>query len=892
MPVIVTSAESSRWRAALIAAAVSLAAWLSSGSIGFRSAAGDRIGALPVDLAAAILILVVGVLAFAVARRNTTRAAIAIAPLVLIVAPWVPGPLPAAVLIWTGALTGPIWIAVAIGLASIVARMPPSRVAMSPRGHLAGAALAGCVVFGAAAWSASASIPGGDEPHYLVITQSILSGHGLNVASTYARGAYREYYGGPLNPDFRVFGRHGEIYSIHAPGVPILVLPAFALAGYRGAVAFLILLAAAGCTLAWWLAWRTTGSVFGAWFGWAAVALSGPFLLESFTVYPDVPGAVAVLTGFWALLRLDWKERVGPAGWMLHGAALAILPWMHARFALLAIVLGAFVTVRLIRTPGGLRNVPAFLAVPAVSAIGWLVAFHVMYGSWNPAASYGDATESALAFLPNGIGGLLFDQGFGALATAPVLAVALAGLARVRRYAVAFGLTAIVYGAAVGTYAMWWAGTSGPARLLVALMLPLAIPAACAWTAWRSRGARAVMLAALVATVWVSGIAVGGAGGVLGYHGRNVAGATAAPWFEWANHALSLPDALPGFVPLPEGTPVEGRMAAARAGFAAALPWIVCLWAAGVLIVRVGRTRAKRQTLIAAGAVAFAVATMVAASVVWWMRGVRPLTVVPAQFDLLRQFAQGRTLAIDISRGHPVSHVADLRMQVDIPVTPDDQSPATLAAIPWFPAGSFEISTRGTLRAPARLVVGRPDEPYALLTADPVSLARGVTVPLPVDVRRLTLQAATSSAVSAIEIKPVAIQTAVSDRPARVAATYGRTSVFFLDDRTEPEADGFWIWGAREGEVVFEPTIAPLSVVLRNGAVPNDVTIRAGAWAQHLSLGPGEEHPITLPSSGTGRPYVTSIVTATGFRPADVDPRSQDRRFLGVYVVMPDHAAR
>jgi hypothetical protein len=34
------------------------------------------------------------------------------------------------------------------------------------------------------------------------------------------------------------------------------------------------------------------------------------------------------------------------------------------------------------------------------------------------------------------------------------------------------------------------------------------------------------------------------------------------------------------------------------------------------------------------------------------------------------------------------------------------------------------------------------------------------------------------------------------------------------------------------------------------------------------------------------------ITTSAGFRPSDVDPNSRDQRFLGVYVVMPEHAVR
>ena len=84
------------------------------------------------------------------------------------------------------------------------------------------------------------------------------------------------------------------------------------------------------------------------------------------------------------------------------------------------------------------------------------------------------------------------------------------------------------------------------------------------------------MMIALAVTVWISATLVGAGGGLLGYHSRNVYGATPAPWIEWANRLVPLSQAMPAFVPLPRGTPLGARMAAARDGFAAMVPWVVC----------------------------------------------------------------------------------------------------------------------------------------------------------------------------------------------------------------------------------------------------------------------------------------------------------------------------
>ena len=55
-------------------------------------------------------------------------------------------------------------------------------------------------------------------------------------------------------------GVNGEIYSIHAPGLAVLVLPVYALAGYGGAVAFLCLLAALTALAIFDLAFEIAGA--------------------------------------------------------------------------------------------------------------------------------------------------------------------------------------------------------------------------------------------------------------------------------------------------------------------------------------------------------------------------------------------------------------------------------------------------------------------------------------------------------------------------------------------------------------------------------------------------------------------------------------------------------
>ena len=190
-------------------------------------------------------------------------------------------------------------------------------------------------------------------------------------------------------------------------------------------------------------------------------------------------------------MRLELGRGLRTAQLLAVGAALALLPWLHTRFALIAGLVGSALCLRLASTAGG-RAVATFLLVPAVSATGWFGFFWSIWGTPSPAAPYGGYTQSSLAHWIDGVPGLLFDQQFGLLSTAPILLVALAGLVplarRHRRLAIELGVITGGYLLSVAAYRMWWGGYSSPARFLVSVIPGAVIPLALAWRWVAARG--------------------------------------------------------------------------------------------------------------------------------------------------------------------------------------------------------------------------------------------------------------------------------------------------------------------------------------------------------------------------------------------------------------------
>ena len=859
-----------------------MAAWLSQGSLAYTGQGTARIALLPLSIGALLLCAGAGAAMFQAVRRGAAATPVLLLALVLL--PWLP--LPPGLQLWAGRLVILVWIAIACAMA-------PSFLygVTVPRRPLVTAGALAFVVGLVSWWQVSPQVPGGDEPHYLVITQSLLADADVRIENNHRQRDYRAYFAGDLPPDFRVRGRDGQIYSIHAPGVSALVAPAFAIGGYHGAALLLLVLSALGSALAWHLAWLVTARHDAAWFGWAAVTLSPTWIFHSFTVYPDGPGAVLLLTGVWALLRIDAEvrdraESVRP--WLWHGAALALLPWMHSRFAVLAGGIGALVLLRMAAVPNAAAKAFVFLAVPAVSFLGWIAYFIALYGTPDPAAPYG-GEEGSFAFVPDGLAGLLFDQRFGLLAYAPVLAFAFIGIGLMlarpawRRHALELLFVLVPYLVVITYIAMWWGGRSAPARFLVPVLPWLVIPAAVAWVAIERRATRIVALGALVLTAFASGVLVFAADGALAFNSRE----TYALWLEWLN----------GSVDLGRGLPVWWRD---REGplFRGTLVWSAAAVAAWYLL-RLAATRGTLRTAagtVSAAAVTYALAAAGALSIVWAVEGVSGRVTTPSQLDAIRRVSDDpRLLALrlpSLSRIGREEIASTLRIVPDRSTAPGGagRNDRPLFVVPALPAGEYRVTPQ--VRGPdGWIMLGIGRDQFAIETRALDTARQGLVVRFPVNVRALVVRGDEDArrTVSGLEVQPVRLvmpEVRLADDYARQAVRYADTTTFFLDANSYAEPEAFWVRGEASTQVVIQPDSPhPAETLLvRNGAADNTVLVSTAGWREEMRLGPGEERRVQVPMDDARGATLVRFSTTAGFTPSSVDPKSRDSRFLGAWV--------
>ena len=867
-----------------VGALIGATVWVSQGVLGLVDPVRlTRVAAVPgwpwlagLTAGGAVLVAVV---------RVPARAWPPLVALTLLWLPWLPFRVPAAFLLWEGPLEAVVWLSALGGVAWLCRHevawpwrgraLPPARAPWI-------AALLSALIF-AAAWAvARPRLPVGDEPHYLVITQSLLRDGDLRIENNHQAHHYLDYYDGVLRPDFRRRGTDRQIYSIHAPGVSALVAPAFAVAGYAGAVAMVIAMVSLGVALLWRTAFLLTGSAAAAWLAWAVLTASAPFLLHAFTIYPDGPGATALMAG---VLALVWLEVGGmprrPAAWVAVGAALACLPWLHTRFALVAGMVGGVLCVRLLRRPHGISTIVRLLAVPAVAAAAWFLYFWVIYGTPNPAVVYG-ASENAWNAVAAGLTGLLADQQFGLVANAPVLGAGLLGLAAMarRRPRLAAELTAIVgaYLLAVATYPMWWGGSSAPGRFAVIVLPVLALAAADWWAAARSARGRIAALLLVSAGISLALVAVDR--GAFIYNGRDGYDLL----LDWLSPTVNLPVAAPSVH---------------RDGVVATLEdaaiWLAVAIAVAAGVAWLARVRPTRAVTRMAAALAVPVVVMLAATLVWVGLDRPALTPSTSQMGFLHRWSPSRLpLALQLAPTRALT-VADVPRRLTLASTTRGLRPVNgepLLRIPRVLAGEYDIYVDGRSPLGGTLTVrlGRqtaPMETWSLAGRHPGFTGLMLSLPALAHSVTITGDDAAVQSVSRLTLRPRVVEPPERARVSLRAERFGRVVVFALDDNAYLEPTALWIRGGRTARFMARVDDGAAAVMrLQGGAVANMVTVASGAWSTSVTLAPGETADVPVPSAALA-PAELTVTSASGFRPIDHDPGSHDGRMLGVYLTWP-----
>lgn len=331
----------------------------------------------------------------------------------------------------------------------------------------------------------------GDEPYYLLLTESIVHDRDLDLANQY-RDIERTASGRrDLGPQFGdPVGPAGERYSRHEPFLALLMVPGYLIAGLHGAVATICLfgLLLVRSTVRWMEDEGIDDGRIRAVFPF--FAFGPPVLFYAGRIWPEVPAAFF----FVEALRGVGDQRM--KRWL---PALAGLVLLKLRFVLVAI---GVIGVLLLRQRRISKRIAAGLAIAALPlGVMWIVS-----GSATSVHSWREILPAPAERYVTGFFGLLADGMSGIPFQAPFYLIGLFALVRWRSTPPGFRngiLAALLYVFYLLPRPEWYGGWAPPLRYLVFLMPVLALGAAAVWDRV-SRGAIAVIAA------WTAGLVVFG----------------------------------------------------------------------------------------------------------------------------------------------------------------------------------------------------------------------------------------------------------------------------------------------------------------------------------------------------------------------------------------------
>ncbi|MHC5080785.1 MAG: hypothetical protein ACYTHN_17390 [Planctomycetota bacterium] len=255
--------------------------------------------------------------------------------------------------------------------------------------------------------------PTGDEPTYLMMSQSLVTDFDLDIANQHREKQYRVFL--PRVEQLALQGvirrdeaGHPSCHSQLLPGTSLLTAPAF-LAGPRsGPILVMALLGALTVALIFATAVRAKVESRSALLATLLIGAASPFVFYAGQIYPEMPAACLVALLAW--LGLCATEKAGFRHGLLAGLAMGALLWLNVRFFPLAALLGIAWAVRF-RS----RFVPVVLPASASSLVlgGLLLLYFTFaFGSIHPGAGYGyqhDLLPSSAGKVLPALFGLPFD---------------------------------------------------------------------------------------------------------------------------------------------------------------------------------------------------------------------------------------------------------------------------------------------------------------------------------------------------------------------------------------------------------------------------------------------------------------------------------------------------
>lgn len=318
-------------------------------------------------------------------------------------------------------------------------------------------------------------LPTGDEPHYLIISQTLLKYHSLDAMLDYKHGDYFSFYPVPIIPHL-AHNTRGQLLPYHGIGGPLLWLIPFFFFGRLGAVWFISLVSVLIVFNIYKFLLMMGIRERYAFLISLAYGIASPVYLYAHLTFVEPIGA---LVGIY-VLRIIFQEELSVSDVVVSSTLLGILPWVHIRFALLEIPLFFFLlyTIYQQNRLKNLQHYLYFLIPITVFFLLFELYSYQIWGTLNPAVNEMNNNTAPFEKSPfSGIIGMFFDQQFGIFMNYPMFIFLFMGaILTVKKKFLEYNLLIIIvsipYIIAFTTLRHWSGGWSPPARFFT-VMLPM-----------------------------------------------------------------------------------------------------------------------------------------------------------------------------------------------------------------------------------------------------------------------------------------------------------------------------------------------------------------------------------------------------------------------------------
>ncbi len=225
----------------------------------------------------------------------------------------------------------------------------------------------------------------GDEPHYLMVTQSLVEDHDLSLKNNVEDRSYLDFI--PVEIPAHMIIHEGKYLSFHMPGLSFLMIP------------FYIIFNLIGDTVSPHLFFRLSISIVNAFFPlvlfylmrmffpgrkitgiWLLSIVTVPFLFHSVHIFPELPAATLLAGSFLFLYRANPKPGIA-------GLLFSLTIWFHVKYYPPLVLFAGFAVWKLLKGSSK-KDLFKFLLYPALSSILLLLFSKEIYGTFNPSGIF------------------------------------------------------------------------------------------------------------------------------------------------------------------------------------------------------------------------------------------------------------------------------------------------------------------------------------------------------------------------------------------------------------------------------------------------------------------------------------------------------------------------